>query len=380
MGYLLKSSSTAKPLLFLMVDSGDHLSPKTGLSPTVTLSKNGAAFASPAGAVTELANGWYKVAGNATDTGTVGPLILHATASGADPTDEEYNVVAFDPDSATNLGLSALPTANPAANGGLPTADANNAVKSNLTYILGTVLTETVGGYLAAAFKKLFDVTTPVLTAQSVNQGGDAFARLGAPAGASVSADIAAVGTSAASAASSAGSAASAASSAASSAGQAASDTSTILGRLGAFTGSGLNTVLGFFRAMMRKTAALTPSDVGGSYDNTTDSLEAQQEAGTGGGGLDAAGVRAAVGLATANLDTQLDALPTAAEIVTAILAGTADGIAVSTVLARLNAFTRGHRSVTNNGNGTYTIAVKAEDNTTTLFSITFNPTTGAVT
>lgn len=34
----------------------------------------------------------------------------------------------------------------------------------------------------------------------------------------------------------------------------------------------------------------------------------------TGGSGLDAAGVRAAIGLASANLDTQLDALPTAAE------------------------------------------------------------------
>lgn len=53
---------------------------------------------------------------------------------------------------------------------------------------------------------------------------------------------------------------------------------STLLARLGAFTGTGLNTVLGFLRAMMRKTAALTPSDVGGTFDNTTDSAEAVQE------------------------------------------------------------------------------------------------------
>ena len=65
----------------------------------------------------------------------------------------------------------------------------------DLVKILGTALTETVGGYLAAAFKKLFDIETPVLTAASVNQGGDAYARLGSPAGASVSADIAAVKT-----------------------------------------------------------------------------------------------------------------------------------------------------------------------------------------
>lgn len=105
---LIKQSQTAQPLMFLMIDSTDHINPKTGLSPTVTLSKNGAAFASPAGAVTEVGSGWYKVAGNATDTDTLGPLILHAIGTGADVVDVEYGVVAFDPQLATNLGLSNL--------------------------------------------------------------------------------------------------------------------------------------------------------------------------------------------------------------------------------------------------------------------------------
>lgn len=48
----------------------------------------------------------------------------------------------------------------------------------DLKQILGTTLTETVGGYLAAAFKKLFDVETPVFTAQSVNQTGDSYAKV----------------------------------------------------------------------------------------------------------------------------------------------------------------------------------------------------------
>jgi len=68
-------------------------------------------------------------------------------------------------------------------------------VKSDAIKILGTTLTETTGGYIAAAFKKLFDVATPVFTAQSVNQSGDAYSRLGDPVGASVSADVAAVKT-----------------------------------------------------------------------------------------------------------------------------------------------------------------------------------------
>ena len=121
---LLKQSSTAQPLVFLMVDSADHITGKTGLSPTVTLSKNGGSFASPAGAVTEIGNGWYKVAGNATDTATLGPLILHATGTGADPVDVLYEVVAFDPQDSVRVGLTALPNAAADAAGGLPISDA----------------------------------------------------------------------------------------------------------------------------------------------------------------------------------------------------------------------------------------------------------------
>lgn len=146
MGYLIKQNQTAQPLVFLMVDAADHVTPKTGLSPTVTISKNGGSFASPAGAVTEIANGWYKVAGNATDTNTLGPLLLHATASGADPTDDRFDVVAFDPQTATNLGLSALPTAAAGASGGLPLAIDSSGRVDVGKWLGGTVATPNVTG------------------------------------------------------------------------------------------------------------------------------------------------------------------------------------------------------------------------------------------
>jgi len=111
MSYQIKQSSTAYPLVFLMVDSTDHVTGKTGLSPTVTISKAGAAFAAPAGAVTEIGSGWYKVAGNATDSATLGPLILHATGTAADPSDAVFEVVAHDVQDATSLGLSRLDAA-----------------------------------------------------------------------------------------------------------------------------------------------------------------------------------------------------------------------------------------------------------------------------
>ena len=99
-------------------------------------------------------------------------------------------------------GLTALPNAAAEAAGGLYTRGtgagqinqpANGKVDSYLAGILTTALTETSSGYLATGMKTLLDVAAPVLTLASVNQTGDGYARLGAPAGASHAADVAAV-------------------------------------------------------------------------------------------------------------------------------------------------------------------------------------------
>ena len=104
----------------------------------------------------------------------------------------------------------------------------SGVIKANLAQILGTALTETAG-QIAAAFKQFFDVASPTGTMKAITnvvtttnltnappdssgvttllsrivgtllsgshtaQTGDAFARLGAPAGASIAADVAAV-------------------------------------------------------------------------------------------------------------------------------------------------------------------------------------------
>lgn len=67
--------------------STDHATPATGKTIAVTISKNGAAFGNPnAGATnaTEISNGWYYVDLDATDTGTLGPLLIRGTATGVD--------------------------------------------------------------------------------------------------------------------------------------------------------------------------------------------------------------------------------------------------------------------------------------------------------
>lgn len=81
------AQSTAYTRSFKMIDSADHFSKKTGLTCAVNLSKAGGSFGAAGGTVTEVANGWYKVALNTTDTNTIGDLAYYITATGADDTD-----------------------------------------------------------------------------------------------------------------------------------------------------------------------------------------------------------------------------------------------------------------------------------------------------
>lgn len=166
--YQVKQSSTAYPLVFLMIDSSDHISPKTGLSPTVTISKAGGSFATPAGAVSEIGSGWYKVAGNATDTATLGPLLLHATASGADPVDALYEVVAVDPQS-TAFGLTNLDAAistRLATSGYTAPLDASGTrtalgmASANLDTQLGTLATASALSSVASSVSTIGTVVT----------------------------------------------------------------------------------------------------------------------------------------------------------------------------------------------------------------------------
>lgn len=79
--------STAKNVMVLMVDSTDHVTGKTGLTLTITASKDGAAFASITPTVTERGSGWYNLALTTAHTNTLGDLALHITGTAADPAD-----------------------------------------------------------------------------------------------------------------------------------------------------------------------------------------------------------------------------------------------------------------------------------------------------
>jgi hypothetical protein len=141
-------------------------------------------------------------------------VVTITDASGTDfyAVDIGFRLVAFNPLDGVRLGLTALPNAAADAAGGLPISDAGgldldakigaltftvaNKVDANATHISG----DSVAADNAEAF---FDGTgyagtnnvIPTVTTLTGHtpQTGDSYARLGAPAGASVSADIAAI-------------------------------------------------------------------------------------------------------------------------------------------------------------------------------------------
>jgi hypothetical protein len=134
MAAYLKSTTYSR--LFKLVLAADHITKAPGLAPAVQISKAGAAFGAAAGVVTEVGVGWYAIALTAADTSTAGDLAFYVTAATADDTDFADQVI--DP-TVARWGVNVV-------------------------------------NWLGAA--------APAMT-------GDAFARLGAPVGASISADIA---------------------------------------------------------------------------------------------------------------------------------------------------------------------------------------------
>lgn len=88
--------STSRVYMLKAYLSSDHVSPATGKTIAVVLSKNGGAFANPnAGATnaTEIANGWYKVTLDATDHGTLGDLVIRGTEGTIDPIERIVDVI-----------------------------------------------------------------------------------------------------------------------------------------------------------------------------------------------------------------------------------------------------------------------------------------------
>lgn len=215
-------------------------------------------------------------------------MIYDSVILGTDRLDTNVTHIADTSQTARDIGASVLLSSGT----GTGQIDfTSGVVKSNLAQILGTALTETAG-QIAAAFKQFFNIPTPTSTMNvitSVTTTATATNLTNAPTNGDLTATMkASVNT----------------------------EVDTAIADVGLTT-----TITG------RIDAAISTRLASASYTAP----------------LDAAGTRSAVGLASANLDTQLDTLPTAAEIATAVwsavtrtLTSISDSSGVTTLLSRI--------------------------------------------
>lgn len=352
---LVEATAARRRFYLYLVDATDGITPETGeAAGQPQVSVNGAGFGNTSATLTAIGNGSYYVELLDTELAALGSILVRYKSANTCEFQERGLVVAYDPYDAVRLGVTALPNAAAEAAGGLYTRgtgagqiaqEDNGYISVNLKSILRTALTESVGGYLAAAFKKLFDVATPLLDASAAMRGTDGAALATdytsgrADKLDNLDAAITTRSTLAAGAQMDLVNApnATAVTAIQSGLGTAANQT-TILARLGAWTGSARNTILGALQALFRSDAdATVPSDINanlgggaGDADNTTDSTEAIRDTaplGTAMRGTDSA---ALASVCTETRLAELDAanLPTVLDTVALDVAGL-DGAAM---------------------------------------------------
>ena len=340
--------STSLTVVFRAYLASDHVTPATGKTIAITISKNGGAFGNPnAGATnaTELSSGFYKVTLDTTDTGTAGPLAVRGAVATVDDVGIMY-YVGQSPADVTHLlgtawltpGTAGTPDVNAKLIGGTAQTGrdigasvllsagtgtgqldfTSGVVKSNLAQILGTALTETAG-QIAAAFKKFFDKAAPTGTINSIPDAV-AGANGGLPTVDAANRIVGLQGTkhtfddlndlSQANIRTAVG--------------LASANLDTQIGTLATLT-----KLLKYVQLLARKDAAIATDNAteltainanggsgAGAYDNTTDAQEALRDRGDASWTtVTAAAIRTAVGLASANLDTQIGTLATPAQV-----------------------------------------------------------------
>ena len=116
--------STSLLVVFRAYLASDHVTPATGKTIAITISKNGGAFGNPnAGATnaTELSSGFYKVTLDTTDTNTSGPLAVRGAVATVDDVGVLY-YVGQAPADVTHFGGTAATTS-----GGRPEVNTTHA-------------------------------------------------------------------------------------------------------------------------------------------------------------------------------------------------------------------------------------------------------------
>jgi len=159
--------------------STDHISPATGKTIAITISKNGAAYGNPSGGATnatEIASGSYYVGLTTTDTGTLGPLFVLGTSTGVDNVVLILNVVSATTGGATNLdaAVSSRMATYTQPTGFLAATFPSGTVANTTNITAGTITTATnltnapTAGDFTATMKTSLNNATPTVTVGTI--------------------------------------------------------------------------------------------------------------------------------------------------------------------------------------------------------------------
>lgn len=375
--YTIKAGSTDVSVVLRIIDSADG-TPETGVvyntsgidleyrregAASVDITEATLAALTTAhtdGGFLHIGNGYYRLdlPDAAVASGAAGVLV-HGTVTGMVVIGAYIQLVAYDPFDAVRLGLTALPNAAAEAAGGLYTRGtgagqinqpANGSIDANAISAAGTAWNS---GAIGAATLASDTITAAKVATDAVTEIQSGLATSSALS--TLQADV-----------------------------------TTLLGRITSTLFAGITSLaewLGLIagkqtgnstaRTEIRATGAGS-----GTFDETTDSIQALRDRGdaawttaTGFSTLDAAGVRTAVGLASANLDTQLGDLPTAVENADALLKRDWTSVTGEAARSALNAlrFLRNKWTLTG-----ATLSVKEEDDTTEAWTAEVSTTPGA--
>jgi hypothetical protein len=132
----------------LLVSLTDGFTPSTGIvTPTITVSKNGAAIASGAGTWTEIGNGQYYYEFTSGEVDTLGWIAVNIEKASVT---RDYNsivqVQAYDPFDTVRLGITALPNiASGSAGGVLTSGTGTSQLNVSAGNVAGSVASVTAG-------------------------------------------------------------------------------------------------------------------------------------------------------------------------------------------------------------------------------------------
>lgn len=163
---LIKAGETTanKLRVFFQLVGSDGITPVSGESSAPQYSINGGTWTTNTSSLVSMSNGRHYVVLDSAAVATAGDVVQtrYKSANTAECPGDSVQVVAFDPNDAIRIGLSALPSADFGTASGLRTANdlSDSVLSRNVSNVEGTMGEHTLGTIILAMLENAISGTT----------------------------------------------------------------------------------------------------------------------------------------------------------------------------------------------------------------------------